>query len=72
MIDDGMVGVQKILTQQIYSHLITNQYNLLLLFNYLFEYLTFNERLVLSVVELKNKSHFLIWKGGGGSSPEKF
>ena len=25
MIDDGMVGVQKILSQQIYSHLITNQ-----------------------------------------------
>ena len=24
MIDDGMVGVQKILSQQIYSHLITN------------------------------------------------
>ena len=25
MIDDGMVHVQKILSQQIYSHLITNQ-----------------------------------------------
>ena len=31
MIDDGMVWVQKILSQQIYSHLITNQYNLLII-----------------------------------------
>ena len=44
---------------------------LLVMFNPAVKSLTFNLRLKLSSVGLKNKSFFLVWKGGLGVLPRK-